>query len=168
MFVTHLISLQQYLAFCNFLSGKYNYTNTLNIIISAVSNLYQDGWRSSSNNIWDDLFDYGSLINNNGSLANPFFQNILKEILFKGTGDLFQEINSVCKNGGYVGNLYQDDEIDKYEDGNSFRYFAANDRPSGTRFMFMLSNGNPSQINQKAFGGYFSNAKNVLLPGKAL
>ena len=36
-------------------------------------------------------------------MTNNFTVNMY-QILFKGSGDLFQEINAVCKNGGYVDN----------------------------------------------------------------
>ena len=40
--------------------------------------------------------------------------------------------------------------------------FLANDRPSGTRFIYMLLNGAEDEINFKAFGGYYSKEKEVL------
>ena len=89
----------------------------------------------------------------------PLYAIILRKILFKGVGDLFQEINAVAKHGGYTKETYECSPlVEQYDTyGNAIRFFAANDRPSGTRFMFMLENGDIKEINQKAFGGYYSN-----------
>jgi len=95
----------------------------------------------------------------------PIFALIYREILFKGVGDLFQEINSVSKFGGYTMESYScANKILSYErtDGNQIRCFLANDRPSGTRFIYMLLNGREDQINNRAFGGYYSKEKEVL------
>ena len=88
------------------------------------------------------------------------------EILFKGTGDLFQEINCVSKFGGYTMKNYKIDSnilSMNTNNGEQFRLFAANDRPSGTRFIFMLLNGNPNEINTKAMGGYYSKEKLLIV-----
>jgi hypothetical protein len=95
----------------------------------------------------------------------PIFVLIYREILFKGVGDLFQEINSVAKFGGYtMANYSCVNKILSYDrtDGNQIRCFLANDRPSGTRFIYMLLNGREDQINSRAFGGYYSKEKEVL------
>lgn len=95
----------------------------------------------------------------------PIFALIYREILFKGVGDLFQEINSVAKFGGYTGeNYFSAQGVLGYTNpnGNQIRCFLANDRPSGTRFIYMLLNGSAEQINTKAFGGYYSKEKEVL------
>jgi hypothetical protein len=109
---------------------------------------------------------------NKNALLNAFFT-----ILGKGAGDIFQEINTVCKNGGYThpsinvsgsssssssssqtySPLFSDDNIARWSDGNAKRCFAANDRPSATRFIFLVKYGNANQINQYSFGGYVSN-----------
>lgn len=106
----------------------------------------------ANNKVFENLFKYGT--------KNPeIFVKIYSEILFKGVGDLFQEINSVAKNGGYNSNYQSENRIKKYFNNNNpnpIRLFVANDRPSACRFMFMLINGDPNQINKKAFGGYFS------------
>jgi hypothetical protein len=51
----------------------------------------------------------------------------------------------------------------KTNDGDQIRFFAANDRPSGTRFIYMLLNGNLGEINTKAMGGYYSKEKLVIV-----
>ena len=86
------------------------------------------------------------------------FKTIFNSILFKGVGDLFQEINAVCIYGGYTGdNYFADNSVLRYNmnpgSGNQIRGFFANDRPSGTRFAFILNNGKINELNQKAFGG---------------
>ena len=85
-----------------------------------------------------------------------YHQLIFSKILFKGCGDLFQEINSVAKYGAYINNqnYYIDEGIYKYVHGESQRCFIANDTPSACRFMFMLLEGKKDEINTKAYGGY--------------
>ena len=95
------------------------------------------------------------------------FNIVYSEILFKGTGDLFQEINCVSKFGGYTMTNYNVNAgiLPYYKDtgGDQLRFFAANDRPSGTRFMFMLINGDKEEINLKAVGGYYSGNTSLLV-----
>ena len=101
----------------------------------------------------------------------PLYAHILRKILFKGVGDLYQEVNAVAKNGGYThtsndtqGNYHIHDDVVKFDTNlNSIRLFAANDRPSGTRFAFMLENGFSNEINTLAFGGYISEAVDFVL-----
>jgi hypothetical protein len=100
------------------------------------------------------------------------FNLIYREILFKGVGDLFQEINSVAKFGGYTMQDFgpnnkqnyfcTDNRLSYNASGDQTRCFLANDRPSGTRFIYMLLNGREDQINNKAFGGYYSKEREVL------
>ena len=83
-------------------------------------------------------------------------------ILGKGAGDIFQELNAVCKHGGYTSRpTYLPTSslgiIPWGRDGNTRRFFAANDRPSATRFIFLLKYGRSEQINTQSFGGYISN-----------
>lgn len=128
--------------------------NTLEKILDYLEenkNILQSG-----ENVFESLFQYGSQT----QLPTTIFQTIYNEILFKGVGDLFQEINAVTKNGGYVSQTKTKTEtkteIEKFNNsGDAIRLFVANDRPSACRFMFMLINGNSDQINTKAFGGYF-------------
>ena len=77
----------------------------------------------------------------------------------KGVGDLFQEINAVCINGAYSNPTYNPDIYDyNRSTGQPHRLFLANDRPSATRFIFMLTRG-ISGINRNAFGGYYPHNK---------
>jgi hypothetical protein len=96
------------------------------------------------------------------------FNTVYSEILFKGTGDLFQEINCVCKFGGYTMTNYKINPgilPINTPSGEQLRLFTANDRPSGTRFIYMLKNGNASEINTKAIGGYYSK-EHILIYGR--
>ena len=85
-------------------------------------------------------------------------------ILFKGTGDIFQEINALCKYGGYTSspNYINNTEIIEWDNtGNVKRIFFANDRPSASRFISMLKEGRDEDVNINASGGYkpfFDNA----------
>jgi hypothetical protein len=76
----------------------------------------------------------------------------------------------VCAQGGYVNNYTYDKDVHNYNihdknihDKNMLRFFAANDRPSGTRFMYMLLNGNKEEINEYAFGGYYSKVDDYIV-----
>jgi len=81
-------------------------------------------------------------------------------ILFKGTGDIFQEINALCKYGGYTSspNYINNTEIIEWDKtgntGNVKRIFFANDRPSASRFISMLKEGRDEDVNINASGGY--------------
>jgi uncharacterized protein YktA (UPF0223 family) len=98
-----------------------------------------------------------------------FFFNILANIYYKGSGDLFQEINVVCKNGAYLndGSYYADPTIIKWgftrTDGNTLRMFLARDRPSACRFAFMTVFGDDAGVNKFAFGGYSSTIKTLIV-----
>jgi hypothetical protein len=135
--------------------------NTLLNIINYILSV-DDSKKSlifTNGKIFDNLFNLFS--NNDINLFNLVYS----EILFKGTGDLFQEINCVSKFGGYTMNNYKIDKgilSYKTSNGEQLRFFAANDRPSGTRFIYMLLNGNSSEINSKAMGGYYSK-ENILV-----
>jgi len=127
-----------------------------NALVAVVEKVYEIR-NGQTGNIWDALFST-SIIEPN----KKFYKRFFGEILFKGTGDLFQEINAVAKNGGYTVNPTAGFIIEQFKSGNARRFFAANDRPSACRFMFMLKNGMPNQINQSAFGGYYSENQTVL------
>jgi len=84
------------------------------------------------------------------------FNVIFNKILQKGIGDVFQEINAVCKYGGYTMDNYSCGEnvlSFNTTTGNQLRLFCGADRPSSTRFIFILTNANKEQINTKALGG---------------
>jgi len=81
--------------------------------------------------------------------------NCLFTILGKGAGDIFQEINAVCKWGGYIDTPNTDRKIAEWgTDGNAIRGFIANDRPSAVRFIFLRKVGHEDEINTLSFGGF--------------
>ena len=126
--------------------------NTLVNIINYIVEV-KDTSLFTGGDIFNNLFYYFSRTD------ISLFNKVYSEILFKGTGDLFQEINSVCKFGGYKMDNYKIDSgilSMRTTHGDQLRFFAANDRPSGTRFIYMLLNGHPTEINMKAMGGYYS------------
>ena len=115
--------------------------------------------------------DYPGLDAELPALKFGFLTGILN-ILFKGSGDLFQEINAACKWGGYTGDNYGCSiSVAKYNtlntkssnDGNTLRMFIANDQPSGCRFAFLLLKGYEEFINKYAFGGYMGSGKTLLV-----
>jgi hypothetical protein len=92
------------------------------------------------------------------------FQEIMYTILLKGTGDLFQEINAVCRYGGYINEPTYIGNIIKWNwgTGNVKRLFLANDQPSGCRFIFFRKFGQLAEINRGAFGGYWGDSKKLM------
>lgn len=98
-----------------------------------------------------------------------FFFNILASIYYKGSGDLFQEINVCCKNGGYLndGSYYADPTIIKWgftkSNPDTLRMFVARDRPSACRFAVMTLFGDTAGVNRYAFGGYSSTLKTLIV-----
>jgi hypothetical protein len=139
--------------------------------------------------IWDQIYQHmtDTIQDPRSNSPIPIFDLILRELWFKLTGDLFQEINAVARFGGYVQHIQSTnhpigtpavvgvqgtigypqyvytntEEIEQHDqNGCAIRFFPANDRPSGTRFGFMLKNGILDQINIKAFGGYYSSSTN--------
>jgi hypothetical protein len=138
--------------------------NTLLTILLSIPDLDYE-------NVWDDIYnrleeDVNDPLDATNTKQIKIYALIYREILFKGVGDLFQEINAVAKYGGYTTKYICDQDIYSYpQDGNQTRCFLANDRPSGTRFVYMLLNGQENEINKKAFGGYYatSGEKDVLV-----
>jgi len=124
--------------------------HTLDSMIVYYQQKQQQIQLDPSIGFFDNL--YRSFFNNDNNFTVNMYQ-----ILFKGSGDLFQEINAVCKNGGYVTTpTYYDDRISQFTNNNqdALRAFYANDRPSACRAFKFLRDGNQSEINQNAFGGY--------------
>jgi hypothetical protein len=106
-----------------------------------------------------------TLLDENLVQVPPELQNRLIQAFFtilgKGSGDIFQEINVVCKYGGYTsGPFYLPENssniVQWNSDGNAKRFFTANDRPSGVRCVFLITYGKIAQINNWAYGGYKS------------
>ena len=113
------------------------------------------------------------------TIQDKLLQSIFT-ILGKGAGDIFQEINAVCKNGGYIGSpsygsfsfitnklesstgTNTNTIIPWNSQGEAVRFFAANDRPSATRFIFLNQLGQRSQINTLSAGGYITSVVDVI------
>jgi len=134
--------------------------NTMVVVIEQMYNLINDNINYfSTGQIWSKLFYFGVAEQN-----NQFFKNLFAELLFKGRGDLDQEMNAAIKNGAYTTPLTYTKNIEKFNtEGDALRYFVANDRPSACRFIYILKNAPANMVNKKAFGGYFSNIKRVLV-----
>lgn len=140
------------------------------IVVSDHTILQPQTSQTKDLNIFENLFL--TACTQDKSKRDNIFNLFYSEILYKGVGDLFQEINSACKFGGYV-NILQPNpnniNFDRY--GNATRYFAANDRPSGVRFVLFLTlgakkdpqNRNRSEINSGAFGGYLGDQKQLIV-----
>lgn len=71
----------------------------------------------------------------------------------KGNGDIYQELNSVAENGGYVDTTIRDDKI---------RIGLSNDQPSGVRSGFLLLNAKEG-INKKALAGFYGKGKTLVV-----
>lgn len=85
------------------------------------------------------------------SLTNPhIFAELVSVGSLKSVGDLYQEINSVALNGGYISGLNNELKV-------SFRVGVMGDRPSGVRAGFILLKAN-SGIHPKSIAGYFDPA----------
>ena len=157
----NLLSNQTYLP--GYRIGQYLTTNQAIITPSSTSpssginptgfNIFKNIINIITQNVPDTIppDDISSVLQNN--LLQSFFT-----ILGKGAGDIFQEINTVCKHGGYISPPVSDTSIIPWNSsGNAMRCFAANDRPSACRFIFLNKYGNDTQINTLSFGGYISN-----------
>jgi hypothetical protein len=109
----------------------------------------------------DELSKKNESSSANSSHPNSIFTVLFKNILFKGVGDIFQEINAIAKFGGYTGDQYKcGSNIEKYMDGNgngtgnASRCFVAKDRVSVSRYLFIRGFGKDSEINLSTSGGY--------------
>jgi hypothetical protein len=147
--------LKAYVALKNALISIINYIEKMNndTAQTYVTSTSPEGFKEG---IFGNIFRLLSGSTSIG-LQDENFADLLLNVLVKGSGDIFQEINSVCKNGGYISKPTLDatNKIVKFDNnGNAMRLFVANDRPSASRFCFLLINGNDSDINTKAFGGY--------------
>jgi hypothetical protein len=95
-----------------------------------------------------------------------FIKSFYEYSLFKGLGDISQEMTSLFKWGGSVSphNITyteNDNNIVKWDikTGNAYRFFLANDRLSANRFILTLNYGlqnKTNPINVLAYGGYFN------------
>jgi len=117
-----------------------------------------------------------SSIKNNKTQKFKFVNNQIKYLtiinlfysfsLFKGLGDISQEMTAVIKYGGGNENIIHPMNTDNYElfdsSGNALRFFLAGDILSANRFILTLNYGLQyglknkldNNINSKAYGGY--------------
>jgi len=143
-------------------------SDTLNKNLALLDSIFAGGTIFS--NLFQ-LYDNNFIPVRNNGQRNNIYQCIYKHILFKGTGDLFQEINGVCKYGGYTGEMYYTDPgLLSYTflpvpgaTGDQLRFIASKDRPSGTRIAFMIKRGQPNEINLRAFGGYYDTGNEFIV-----
>jgi hypothetical protein len=140
-------------------------------LVSIIEFMDKNEYLYTERDVFKSLFDIGGTeisqpsTNSLGSSSHPnsIFNQVFKELLFKGVGDIFQEINAVSKFGGYTSDNYYSGSLIKSffgdADGNVPRCFVAKDRFSICRFIFMKQIGNKSDINTFAFGGYVDGAR---------
>lgn len=141
----------------NDLEAKIVLKNTLSKVIGYITSRDQATldllFTQQYGNLFENMF---SLFTKDTEGYKQFNSLIFSEILFKGTGDLFQEINCVCAYNGYtMDNYYSDSNNIKSLQKDTIRFFTSGDRPSACRFIFLLKNGIPKEINLKAYGGYY-------------
>ena len=142
---------------------------TLNSIISYIDKARESRYNKflyAEKDIFQKLFEVGvtELSQGNSSHDNSIFVILFKNLLFKGIGDIFQEINAIAKYGGYTGEKYNcgSDINERYFDakkndsknGDALRCFVAKDRVSVSRYLFIKKYGRESEINLKTCGGY--------------
>ena len=149
--------------------------NTLNAILSYINDPLFSSTRSelyAEKNIFVKLFQMGvgelqipnNSIPNKSSHPDSIFTSLLQNLLFKGVGDIFQEINAICAFGGYDGKNYKSgDNVIKYGDKSKDapRCFVAKDRVSVCRYLFIRKQGNRDEINETTSGGYIDGADNL-------
>lgn len=143
--------------------------NVYKLLISKITNLvcyHYDEQKFILNDVWN-------------TLEMTYYQDILQLSMIKSVGDIFQELNTVTKSGGYTDvkkgssiKIYNAkslhyskyDELDSSKkvlrynaSGDALRIGAMGDRPSGTRLAFILLNATAeSEINELSLGGFVS------------
>ena len=117
------------------------FTNLYDISTTNTNNTSQLIFETNGGDFYNPSQDVSGNINGLGI--------ILSKILLKGAGDLFQEINAICKWGGYVphGPMYTGQGVRYNDYGNAQRNFRTNDRISGARAYYMWCNLNNEQRN---------------------
>ena len=103
-----------------------------------------------------------NVLKNESSHPGSIFTSLLQNLLFKGVGDIFQEINAICAFGGYDGNKYKSGgKVIGYDKSkNAPRCFVAKDRVSVCRYLFIRKQGVPDEINTTTSGGYIDGSDN--------
>jgi len=131
---------------------------TVNVVLTKSFDTISSFLQKQENMSWENLI---SQVENIKDLSK---NNVITDFygcsLFKGLGDISQEMTSVIKYGGNQENSVSNiDGIENFDkSGNAFRFFVANDRLSANRFILTLNYGavlNDNNINMKSYGGYF-------------
>ena len=122
-------------------------------VLGYLINLVKTKRGMTSTNFWNTI------------ISNPDYSlSVLKHGIIKSSGDIGQELTALCEFGGFSSIDYMNNNIASYnQNGDAYRVFLANDRPSGLRYVFirdlMVNNPqllNQSDINKLSIGGYSS------------
>lgn len=131
------------------LSAPTNYLITLKVLVEKI--------RAMKLFEWDKLLD-----------DRIFISEFVSSYHVKALGDFIQELNGILKYGGYKytdsNPIYKDNpniiqfkktSKGKEEVGNKLRIYAANDRPSACRYMFLKKVLSEKTKNTKSLGGFY-------------
>ena len=132
------------------LSASRNYEKALDTLVNKIRRIKEFKWAELPSN-------------------EDFLISFIQSYHVKALGDFIQELNGILKYGGYKyidNNPSYEDEPNiirfkktaegKEKDGNKFRIFVANDRPSACRYMFLKKVLSEKVKNTKSFGGNYS------------
>ena len=135
------------------------------VIQNTLLSILQDVQSTLPNdNVFDIMFKLITGEMKSDAITQIKFLKSIFKILIKGSGDIYQEMNAVCKYGGWSSKI-TDTNVVPFVNGNAYRIFVANDRPSAIRVMFLLTNGTDDDINTSAVGGYMS-LDNTMIIGR--
>lgn len=136
------------------LAAAYVFKNQAKYIINCFSQMHEsilsNKTPSSNTLIWDLFLNWGE-----SNKKFTFVNELIKIGNLKSLGDVFQEINGICKNGAYVKSSYShgSDVNPHFKNEDTPRVVLSNDRPSGVRIAFSLICASEG-INSKSIGGY--------------
>ena len=138
----------------NDLSASINYEKALDTLVNKIRIIKEFKWEELHSN-------------------QDFIISFIQSYHVKALGDFIQELNGILKYSGYKyidGNPFYEAEPNiiqfkkttqgKEKDGNKFRIFVANDKPSACRYMFLKRVLSENVKNTKSFGGFYSLNKN--------
>jgi len=155
--------------FAFFVSQSDNIKKQIKKNVNYLDNLYN---LATNSKIPNDSFNYKSntKYHFSGYPTDPSGNNLnalgvlFSKLIFKGCGDLFQEINAVCAYGGYDFDnpKYETQEgsvVQQWSRGNqnTQRLILSNDRPSAARAMIMLARATTSSVNNLGQAGFLNN-----------
>ncbi len=141
----------------NILQASTVFKNQAEYIIKCLSSMHEIiivENKTSKDLIWDLFMNWQGPQN-----QKYYFTNQLIKIgNRKSLGDIFQEINGVCKNGAYIQSSYRYGKkiVPHFSklNINAPRVVLSNDRPSGVRIAFMLTSAIGDSINPNSAGGF--------------